>query len=242
MAFMKRLLLLLLYVSLANFSSGQPTAGTTGLLNSPSAQMPSDGTFSAGLNYLADNVTPQPRFNYNTFNYYVGMAFLPFAELSFRMTIFKTTDDSLRNQDRSLSARIKILKESKVFPAIVIGGNDIFSTTEAGRKYFKSLYIAGTKNFVIGGHQTSLTIGYAPGELIESDFSGLFGGVSFTPSFLKSLTLMADYDTRFFNAGASVLLFRHFYLYGFVSEFDQFAGGVAFRLYPGGSGASRSYE
>lgn len=230
---MKKLMSLLLFLSIGYYSSGQPTAGTTGLLNSPSAQMPSDGTFSAGVNYLADNVTPQPRFNYNTFNYYAGMAFLPFAELSFRMTIFKTDDDSLRNQDRSFSARVRILKEGKVLPSILIGGNDIFSTTGSGRKYFKSLYIAGTKNFLIGDHQTSLTIGYAPGELIESDFSGLFGGVSFTPSFFKQLTLMADYDTRFFNAGASVLIFRHFYIYGFVSDFDQIAGGLAFRLYPG---------
>lgn len=203
--------------------------------------MPSDGTFSAGANYLPDNVTPQPRFNYNTYNYYVGMAFLPFAELSFRMTVFKTDDDSLRNQDRSLSARVRILKESKFVPAVVIGGNDIFSTTESGRKYFKSIYLAGTKNFRVGDNQTSLTIGYAPGELIESDFSGLFGGVSFTPSFFKPLTLMADYDTRFFNAGASVLIFRHLYLYGFISDFDQIAGGFAFRLYPG-SGVSRTNE
>jgi hypothetical protein len=235
---MKKFLSFLLFISIVYYSSGQPTAGTTGLLNIPSAHMLSDGTFSAGVNYLADNVTPQPRFNYNTFNYYVGMAFLPFAELSFRMTIFKTDDDSLRNQDRSLSARVRILKEGKVLPSILIGGNDIFSTTGSGRKYFKSLYIAGTKSFRIGDHQTFLTVGYAPGELIESDFSGIFGGVSFTPSFLKSLTLMADYDTRFFNAGASVLLFKHLFLYGFVSDFDQFAGGLAFRLYPGRSDSS----
>lgn len=229
---MKKFLVLILFFSTGYFSSGQPTAGTTGLLNSPTADMPADGTFIAGGNYLPDNVTIPPKFNYNTFNYYIGMAFLPFAELSLRMTLFKSNDELLRNQDRSLAVRIRVLREKKVLPSVVIGGNDIYSTTTSGRKYFKSLYITGTKSFQIGRNKSTISVGYAPGKIIESDFSGLFGGMSFTPSFLKQLTLMADYDTRYFNTGVSVILFKHLFIYGFVSDFRQIAGGLAFRLFP----------
>ena len=239
---MKRLLeiILLLYTGCCSFA--QPTAGTTGLLNCPSAEMPLDGTFTAGANYLPDNVTHQPKFNYNTFNYYVGMAFLPFMELSFKMIMFRNPDDGLlRNQDRSLALRVRVLKEKKLLPSVVIGGNDIYSTVSSGNRYFRSLYIAGTKTFYLRGHLAGISVGYAPGKLSNSTFSGLFGGISFSPAFFRSLTIIADYDTKYLDAGASLLLFRHFYLYGFVSDLRQFAGGIAFRLYPKGTRMEASF-
>ncbi len=218
-------------------SSCQPTAGTSGLLNTPSGDMLSDGTFIAGVNYLPDNVTLQPKFDYNTLNYYFGMAFLPFMELSFRMILFRDpANELLHNQDRSLALRVRVLKENKYLPSVVLGGNDIYSTTvSGGSQYFKSVYIAGTKNFSAGNNILELTAGYAPARFSKSGFSGFFGGISFSPSFFRSVTVIADYDTENFNAGASLLLFRHFFLYCFVSDLDQVAGGIAFRLFPKGT-------
>ncbi|NSW94013.1 MAG: YjbH domain-containing protein [Bacteroidales bacterium] len=229
---MKKILIIVIYFYSGCIVTAQPTAGTTGLLNSPSASMPADGTFSAGFNYLPDIVTPQPKFNYNTFNYYAGMAFLPFLELSFRMTLLKRpNEDNYFNQDRSLEVRLRLLKEHKWLPSVVIGGNDLYSTTLSGNKYFKSLFIVGTKSFNLGNNIAGVSLGYAPGEFIDSNISGVFGGVTFSPSFLKSLSLIAEYDTRYFNAGASILLFRHIFLYGFSGGLKQFSGGIAFRLY-----------
>lgn len=234
---MKKLFFLLVCLYTGWISLAQPTAGTAGLLNSPSAAMHPDGMFSAGLNYLPDLVTPQPKFNYNTFNYYTGMAFLPFLELSFRMTLLKRPgEDTYFNQDRSLAVRLRVLKERKWLPAVVIGGNDLYSSTMSGTKYFKSLFVVATKSVELGHNYVGVSLGYAPGDFIDSSISGVFGGVTFSPVFMKSLSVIAEYDTKYFNAGASLLLFRHFFIYGFASGLKQFSGGLAFRLYAGDKG------
>lgn len=49
--------------------------------------MQKDGTFMMGINYLPDIITPEP-FNYNTANYYFNITFLPFFEVSYKMTLF----------------------------------------------------------------------------------------------------------------------------------------------------------
>jgi hypothetical protein len=233
---MKKILAFIILIYTGLWSYAQPTAGTAGLLNCPSAEMPADGTFSAGANYLPDIVTPQKRFDYDTFNYYAGMAFLPFLELSFRMYILKSPDNELlNNQDRSLSVRMRIRRERKYLPAIVAGGNDIYSTTESGgSQYFKSVYIACTKTFSPGKSLATLSLGFAPASMSRSSFSGFFGGATFSPSFLRSMTLITDYDTQNINTGVSILLFRHLYLYGFATNFRKLSGGIALKLYARG--------
>lgn len=230
---MKRLLGVIIIQFLSLWCIAQPTAGTSGLLNSPAAGMPDDGTFSAGANYLPDILTPQAEFNYDTFNYYVGMVFLPFFELSLRMTLLEEEKKYI-NQDRSLAVKIRLLKEKKYLPSIVIGLNDIYTTIQSGNQYFKSIYIAGSKTFNSGGSLTRVSLGCLSGFSNDNMEFGPFGGLSFSPAFLKSLSLMAEYDSRYINAGASILLFRHIYLYGFAADLRQFAGGVAIRLYAKG--------
>ena len=92
----------------------QYSMGNTGLLNIPTADMQEAGTFMGGGNYLPDGMTP---FNFNTGNYFVNMTFLSFVELSYRCTLLKTRRyDGKRGyfqQDRSMTARIRPLKEGK---------------------------------------------------------------------------------------------------------------------------------
>jgi hypothetical protein len=232
---MQRLLITAVLFCIAQVCNSQPAAGTTGLLNSPSAEMPDDGTFSAGLNYLPDIVTYQPQFSYPTFNYYAGMAFLPFMELSFRMIILKERNNELlNNQDRSVALRIRLMKERKYLPAIVAGGNDIYTTSTSGNQYFRSFYVAATKNFKSGGNRASFTLGYNHGWVDNSDLSPVFGGATFSPSFFRPLTVLAEYDSHIVNAGASVLLFRYLFIYAYAANMSQLAGGISFRLYAHG--------
>lgn len=213
----------------------QPTAGTGGLLNSPTAVIPEDGMVTAGANYLPDILTPQPYFNYDTYNYYIGMVFLPFFELGLRMTLLKEPGEvKFNNQDRSLAMRFRILKEKKYLPSIVIGGNDFYTTSQSGNQYFKSVYIAGSKTFNLGESMARVSLGCLSDFTNDNMEYSPFGGLSFSPAFLKSLSLMAEYDSRYINAGASILLFRHIYLYGFAADLRQFAGGIAIRLYAKG--------
>ncbi len=215
------------------YSASQPLAGTTGLLNIPSANMQEDGTFLTGANFLPVALTPST-WDYNTANYYLNITFLPFMEISYRMTLFKLYgSDVFNNQDRSLSVRLRLIKEKEFVPAIVIGGNDFFSSTIGldANKYFGGIYLAATKNFSHNKHNFNITLGYAPGVFTNKALAGIFGGISYSPALLPQLKLMAEYDTKVINAGASVLLFNHIYLFGMIHELRRFAGGFAFLLF-----------
>lgn len=227
---MKRLLFLLLFNAVLLRTVAQPVSGMTGLLNIPSAEMQADGTFMAGANYLPESLTPAT-WDYLTGNYFLNITFLPFLELSYRMTLLKNSGDSYNGQDRSVSARLRLLKEKEKIPAIVIGGNDFYTSVGgSGNQYFSSYYAVATKNFQIANQKLSTTMGYAPPIEEDTQFSGVFGGISYSPFPSTPFSLYGEYDTKAFNAGASMVLFKHFYLYAMLHEMKHFAGGFRFTL------------
>lgn len=229
---MIRFLFYLLFLSICFPAVSQPLAGTTGLLNIPSANMQEDGTFMAGANFLPIALTP-PTWDYNTGNYYLNITFLPFMEISYRLTLLKPEGyDVITNQDRSLSVRFRVVKEKRYFPSLVIGNNDIFSSAEgfSTDRNFSNFYMVATKNVVHGNNRFSTTLGYAPGIFKNKELSGIFGGISFSPAFLPQIKLMAEYDTKVINAGASVLLLNHIYVFGMAHKMRHLVGGFAFLI------------
>ena len=88
---MKRIILTCIFVFSTLLLSAQLTLGTTGLLNSPSAEMQPDGTVMLGGNFLHDKITPDG-FPYDTYNYFLNITFLPFLEVAYVCTLFKATD------------------------------------------------------------------------------------------------------------------------------------------------------
>lgn len=105
----------------------QYTMGTTGMMNIPTAEMQQTGTFMIGGNYLPEELNP---FKYNSGNYFVNITFFSFLELNYRCILLKSDymakKPKFNQQDRSLSVRLRPLKEGKYWPAIVIGSNDPF--------------------------------------------------------------------------------------------------------------------
>ena len=111
------LLLILLFSSLSAVWAplkAQYSMGTTGLMNIPTADMQPDGTFMAGGNFMPSAILP-PEWNYHSGNYFLNMTFLPFLEVAYRCTLLKTGDahGNKWNQDRSVSLRLRPLKEGK---------------------------------------------------------------------------------------------------------------------------------
>ena len=209
----------------------QPTAGTTGLLNIPTADMQPDGTFLFGGNYLPEPMNPE-KIGYNTGNYYINITFLPFWEVNYRLTLLKIKSNGTYNQDRSFALRGRLLKERKYLPSLVIGGNDIYTTSKGkGNQYFGCLYAVSTKKIEWDRNIISVTIGFASDVFHRDQYSGWFGGVSFSPSFFRQLSLMAEYDSKAWNAGASLFLFNHLQLYAFAYNLKYFSGGVAYKVY-----------
>ena len=190
----------------------QYSMGNTGLLNIPTA----------------DGMTP---FNFNTGNYFVNMTFLSFVELSYRCTLLKTRRyDGKRGyfqQDRSMTARIRPLKEGKYRPSLVIGVDDPFKNT--GTNYFATVYGALTKGFSIAqGDRLAVTAGYYIPLNDHSIKDGPFGGISYSPAFCREMTVMAEYDSEGFNVGAAARLWRQLSIHVFTREFNSISGGIRY--------------
>lgn len=206
----------------------QYSLGNTGLMNIPTADMHEPGTFLLGGNYLPDGMTP---FNFNTGNYFANISLFSFVELSYRCTLLKTTRyDGKRGyfqQDRSMTARVRPLKEGKYWPALVIGMNDPFRNT--GNNYFASVYGVLTKGFSLTGNdRLSLTAGYFYPMNDYSVQDGVFGGVSYSPGFCRELLVSAEYDTQGINVGTAIRLWKHVSVHVFTREFKSVAGGIRY--------------
>ena len=78
-----------------------------------------------------------PKFNFNTWNYYLNVTIFPFLEVAYTCTLFTAESLGLdkhgysgfTNQDRYFSARLRVLKESKYIPAVVLGTSDPFTSS-----------------------------------------------------------------------------------------------------------------
>lgn len=157
----RRILMAALVLVLAVPALGQFTYGTTGLLNMPTADMQKDGTVMMGGGYLSKHATPT-RWNYDTWNYYVNITFLPWLEVAYTCTIFDEWASKtvrMMNQDRNFSGRLRLWKEGwwKAWtPQIVVGVNDVtsgsggdylnFGVDGSGNGYYNRYYVAVTKH------------------------------------------------------------------------------------------------
>jgi hypothetical protein len=212
-------------------SEAQSLTGITGLLNAPSANMQKDGTFYMGANYLNRNyINAYGKGKYNCLIYYFDLTFLPFLEINFRNTRQLDNPDSTHTVDRMISVRFRVLRERKYWPSIVIGANDLYTGAVIGNQYFGAVYSVATKNFPVKKNEIGVTFGYALPIFKNSQFAGFFGGVSFSPSFLRQFTLMAEYDSKNFNIGGSILFFKHLYFFALLQGMESVSGGVAFKV------------
>lgn len=235
---MKHLLLVIFVAGILLGGStlyAQHSMGVTGLLNIPTADMHEDGTFMVGANFLPDRMLPDP-WNYNTGNYFLNMTFLPCLEVGYRCTLMKLKTGKW-NQDRSVSLRLRPLKEGKYWPSVVVGSNDAFTTGEINplkkvesNRFFSSLYGVATKHWLPGGHDLGVSIGWNVPFRSNNEREGIFGGVSYSPAFCRAFSLMAEYDDKAVNTGISLCLFNHFTLHLFCYDLKAVAGGVRYEL------------
>lgn len=213
---------------LASGIKAQYSTGNTGLLNIPTADMQETGTFMGGGNYLPRGMTP---FTFDTGNYFVNLTFLSFLELSYRCTLLKSTRYDGRKgyyqQDRSMSVRVRLWKEGRPLPSVVVGANDPFR--DSGTNYFATAYGVLTKSLPIaGGDRLALTAGYYLPLNAHSVQRGPFGGISYSPAFCRELTFMAEYDSDGINVGAAARIWRHLSLHLFTRKFNCLSGGIRY--------------
>lgn len=209
-------------------AEAQYSMGTSGMLNTPSAVMNETGTFMIGGNYLPEDMVP---FGYNTGNYFAGITLFSFLELNYRGTLLKTTymtdKPKFNQQDRSMSVKLRVLKEGRFFPALAIGTHDPFA--DLGNNYYQGYYGVLTKSFGLGGCLLEVSAGYMgyTGEKNKLN-DGVFGGVTFRPAFYRDLSFIAEYDTRVVNMGVAARLWKHLSVHAYISDFKCFSGGLRY--------------
>lgn len=232
----KKVFLVFILVLCCYRVQAQYSMGTTGQLNIPTADMQPDGTVMIGGNYMPQEMLPAG-WEYDSGNYFANVTFFPWLELAYRCTLMKVRETGKWNQDRSVSVRLRPLKEGKWWPAVVIGSNDALTTNQlntfkdpGGTRYFSSVFAVGTKHFRLGGHDLGITAGGHIPFRSRSTRKGAFGGIAYRPAFFPAFALMAEYDSDAVNLGASVRLFGHLSAHLFCYDFQNVCGGLRYEV------------
>lgn len=243
---MKNITFLFVFLILSIFTrtEAQELLGNSGGMNIPTAEMMPAGTFRTGINYIGKGIITGEKnasdhrwqFNYNTYNYYLNFTFFDWLEATFRETLLesnsygKYNDYKLfREQDRSISVKARVIKESNLMPAIAICIHDPYSFS--GHHTFSSVWIAATKQIhsKLLASTCTTTVGYSQ-PFDKSQFQdGIFAGIKYTPDFLPQSSVIAEYDTKGFNLGLQALLFNHVGLYCFSHDFETFSAGIKYQ-------------
>ena len=208
--------------------------------------MAPDVIFRFGAIFLNDRLTPAT-FDYHTFNYYLNVTFLPFLEVALASTAFMNERrTAFVNEDRSVSVRVRLLGERRVRPAIAVGSNDLFTSSDGGRfstsggegnQNIGSTYVALSKHYVFSGHRFGVHLAYnvSMNDRFRID-SPVSGGVSFSPRFCRRMNLIAEYDTRCFNLGANALIARHVFVQVLLQKLRYPSCGLCFEFGLWGAG------
>ena len=182
----------------------QSITGTQGQFFIPTAEMHSDRTLVLGAGYIPKGYFQRYNRSVNPgMPTFVTVTFLPFVEIMFRYTHelnMRVNPETKYYPDRMFAGRIRLLKESKYIPAIVVGANDFTKALglSTAPTNYSSTYVVGTKSFKYLEYQFATSLGYGLDvlELDRYDFLGIFGGVEIRHNQLANSSLSLEYDTR----------------------------------------------
>jgi hypothetical protein len=226
----------------------QSLTGLSGGYSIPTADFQKDKTLILGYSFLNkkyyDNYVRSKKYNFSAG--YFTLTFLPFAEVSVRVTYpngYNAEHENIIIGDRMISGRLQPLKETRYLPSVVVGlqgfykttgGDDLLNIGGKGASYFNSSFIVLTKNLRpdILFEKIGITAGYGS-DIVAANthqFIGLFGGVSISPKKMDYLELMMEYDADKWNVGMRLVLFKHVVLLAGLEGLDAFSFGVNYRL------------
>ncbi len=191
-----------------------------------------DGQVTIGANYLPREIVSFGQFKYSAYSPFITINYLPFFEISIRITRLINYDGS--NQaigDRTVSTRIRILNENNYIPSVVVGFHDILGAFGGvSAIHNNALYIVTSKNIYFNSsiNYIGIHIGYGTDKIKSQNhnFVGFFGGVSL--KLFNTLELMNEYDGKHSNSGIRLKLFGSLSILGGLLQHKHFSGGAAF--------------
>jgi len=215
--------------TLAAWQKPPSLIGMTGLINTPTADVIQSGALRLGVGYYDKEWAYHARGKSDNYHYYLTFGFVSRVEVSIRASSFP--DDQLDTSspekgtvDRGGNARVLVLTEDRLRPAVAFGMDDI-----RGTRRFHSLYAVGSKTFVVKPQLIRVRVsgGYAP-DWIEAKDHNLFGGFGGGEVTVGNLASWAiDYDTEKWNTSIRLFAFRRVTAYLALLNFEGSAGGVS---------------
>ena len=217
-------------------SRGQFWDGSSGLLQSPSADMHKNGTFTITNNLLNKQSISNWYWGYNTFSYGIGINLWSRIEIGYVCVLLNGSknptkkDDPfygiMHNQDRHFTAKALLLKEGEFgvawLPAVAIGISDPTSgaggdyTNQSvegnGNGFFNRYYAVATKHFSTKAGTIGAHLGYQYNKRTDFPMNGPCAAIDWVPKWLDtpnfSLKAIAEYDSRTFNVGFSASIWK----------------------------------
>ena len=182
----------------------QSITGTQGQFFIPTAEMHPDRTLVLGAGFIPKGYFQRYNRSVNPgMPTFVTVSLLPFVEIMFRYTHelnMRVNPETKYYPDRMFAGRIRLLKESKYIPAIVVGANDFTKALglSTAPTNYSSTYVVGTKSFKYLEYQFATSLGYGLDvlELDRYDFLGIFGGVEIRHNQLANSSLSLEYDSK----------------------------------------------
>ena len=251
---MKKNVLILFLFCFINVKA-QFTNGVTGLLHMQNAEIQEDATFMFGGNFLNKHNLPNNAWwGHNTYNYFVNVTLFDRIEIAYICTLVKGKNNGywpeqtwgkFTNQDRHFAGKIQLIKEGewwKYIPAIAIGVNDpttasqgdgtyYGSVTKDGNGFFNRWYAAITKHFQIPYGELGVHAAYLYNKRTDYPLNGPAFGINFRPDFHRNLNVIAEYDAKTFNVGATYSLWAdHFNLLFELQEGKYISAGLVYKV------------
>lgn len=147
------------------------------------------------------------------------------------------------NQDRYFSLRLRALREgqfSKYMPAIVLGTSDPFTesgggqfATEgfSGNGFFSRFYLALTKHIPIRREELAIHLSYLYNRRHDYHLNGIAGGITYSPSMLSDLKLIAEYDSHDILIGMNYLFIHHLLVQAMMQKGKYFSCGLTYLIH-----------
>lgn len=236
--------LLLVSLLLSRSVTAQQYTGLNGLLHVPSAEMDTVGSTHFGVHALPEYMMPDGILfegeKYASSSWYLTATPLRWVEVGYNFTLMKFHKNLDKNaktgfysKDRYFSLRIQPLYEGRYWPAVVIGGNDVWGQRDGGSKsfYFRNFYVAASKHLNFSFGEVGAHLAYRKWEKSYNErWNGIVGGLTFRPSFYSPLRFIGEYDGDGFNVGTDCLLFRYVQLQVSLMKCRYLSAGAGIRV------------
>ena len=236
---------IIIYIALLLVSirmTAQQHVGMAGMIHVPTADFDSVGVARVGAQYVPKEMIPDRMTcdgeKFNSLTNYLSITPFHWIEIGYGYTLWKmhknkdvTQPTGFYTKDRYFSVAIRPLKEGRYWPAVAIGANDFWGSSdngESGSKYYQNFYLALSKHFEVKRQRIGVHVTYRKWKRdYNHKWDGVVGGVTFNPSFYRPLRVIAEWDGSGVNTGLDCRLFKYVLVQTALVHGKYFTGGLS---------------